>query len=231
MTIEVLLFASYREAAGAREFRLELRAGARVRDAAARLEADYPELSLKGALAAIDEDYARPDSLLKEGATLAFFPPVSGGAEDDAEGEEDYLLVTGEPLDIGDLTLRVSAPSCGASALFVGTVRSPNAGSEVAYIDYEGYEGMILRQLARVAGEARARHELGRLALAHRLGRLEPGEASIIIAVSSRHRQDALLACRFCIDRCKDILPVWKCEVTDEGSRWVAGSSAAAETL
>lgn len=240
MTIEVLLFASYREAVGARALSLELEEGARVRDAAARLEAEHPELALKGALAAIDEVYARPDSLLEEGATLAFFPPVSGGSEATSEAASkttsettdagDVLLVTNDALDLGELSRRVSAPAYGASAFFLGTVRSPNAGSEVRYIDYEGYESMMRRQLARVAAEARARFALGRVALAHRLGRLGPGEASIAIAVSSQHRQDALLACQFCIERCKELLPVWKYEVTQEG-RWVTGSSAATEPL
>lgn len=228
MTVEVLLFASYREAVGARALRLELTEGARVRDAAAKLEAEHPELTLGGALAAIDEVYARPDSPLQEGATLAFFPPVSGGSE--AMNAGDVFLVTEDALDLGELCRRVSSPAYGASAFFLGTVRSPNAGSEVRYIDYEGYESMLVRQLARVAEEARARFALGRVALAHRLGRLRPGEASIAIAVSSRHRQDALLACQFCIDRCKDVLPVWKYEVAQEG-RWVAGSSAATEPL
>ena len=110
-------------------------------------------------------------------------------------------------------------------------MRSPNLGQNVRYIDYEGYEAMILGQMKRAAEELRGRLELGRIVIAHRLGRLEPGEASIMIVISSKHRRAALDACSSLIDRLKELLPVWKFEVADEAEGWVAGSSVAAETL
>lgn len=227
MTLEILFFASYREQVGRSRVTLTLPAGATVRDAATMLEADHPDLRLKGALAAVNETYAAPDTSLKAGDTLAFFPPVAGGSGTD----EDHFLVTEATLDLTRYVALASDPRFGALASFVGTVRSPNHGQEVCYIDYQGYETMIVGQMKRAAGELRGRFDLGRVVFAHRLGRLESGEASIIIVVSSAHRKDALLATHAAIDRLKEVLPVWKLEATPEGRNWVAGSSAAAETL
>ena len=225
--MKVLLFSSYRDAVGQRELELSLPTGATVRDAAARLEADYPDLKLKGALAARNEVYAGPDELLEMGDTLAFFPPVAGGSNE----PEDWFFVTDKALDVSACLAHVSDPKYGAVSSFLGTVRSPNHGQPVLYIDYEGYEAMIASQMKRAAAELRERFDLGRVVFGHRLGRLAPGEASIVIAISSAHRRDALLATHAAIDRLKEILPVWKLEATPDGAAWVAGSSAAAETL
>ena len=207
---------------------LELPENSSVREVAARLEADHPGLTLKGALCAVNESYVSPDHKVSSGDTVAFFPPVSGGS---GEGGTDHFFVTEGVLDVAHFTALAVAPEWGAVASFLGTVRSPNLGQNVRYIDYEGYEMMILGQMKRAADELRGRFELGRVVVAHRLGRLGPGEASIIIVISSKHRRAALDACSSLIDRLKELLPVWKFEVADETEGWVAGSSAAAETL
>jgi molybdopterin synthase catalytic subunit len=143
----------------------------------------------------------------------------------------ERFLVGEAPIDLQELIAFVTDPAYGAIATFVGTVRSPNAGVEVAYIDYEGYDAMIRTQMAEVAVELRREGQLGRIALAHRLGRLRPGEASIAVAVSGRHRRETLAACQHGIDLCKERLPVWKYEVGADGGAWVAGSSEAAPPL
>jgi molybdopterin converting factor subunit 1 len=229
MTLEILFFASYREQVGQARVTLTLPSGTTVRDAATRLETDYPNLKLKGALAAVNETYAAPEETLNPGDTLAFFPPVAGGSDDGPA--DDHFFVTDEALALDRYVALASDPSFGALTSFIGTVRSPNFGQEVRYIDYQGYETMILGQMKRAAGELRERFDLGRVVFAHRLGKLEPGEASIIITISSKHRRDALSATHAAIDRLKEILPVWKLEATPAGEQWVAGSSAAAETL
>lgn len=147
------------------------------------------------------------------------------------EQSQDHLFVTRETLEPARYLALVSAPAYGAVASFLGTVRSPNAGESVSYIDYEGYESMIQTQLHILATELRERFDLGHLVIAHRLGRLAPGEASIAVVVSSRHRKDALGACQLGIDRAKELLPVWKREATEHGSSWVAGSVAAGKPL
>ena len=144
---------------------------------------------------------------------------------------KDHFFVTEDVLDIVHYLSLVTAPEYGAVASFVGTVRSPNLGKTVRYIDYEGYDAMIRTQMTVVAGELRAGLELGHLILAHRLGRMEPGEASIAIVASSKHRSEALQACQRGIDRAKELLPVWKLEVTEAGETWVGGSTAAGKTL
>jgi molybdopterin synthase catalytic subunit len=147
------------------------------------------------------------------------------------DGAQERFLVTDGPIDLQKLVAFVTDPAYGAVATFVGTVRSPNAGVEVAYIDYEGYDTMIRTQMAEVAAELRREGDLGRIALAHRLGRLRPGEASIAVVVSGRHRRETLAACQRGIDLCKERLPVWKYEVGADGGAWVAGSSGAATPL
>lgn len=143
----------------------------------------------------------------------------------------DVALVTREPLDLGALVDRASDPRWGALASFVGTVRSPNRGRVVDHIDYEGYEAMMRVQMLEVAAALRAERPLGRVVIAHRLGRLGPGEASIAVVVAAEHRREALAACREGIDLLKERLPVWKYEVDDRGEGWVEGSSTAAEPL
>ncbi len=229
--VTLLLFASYRQSVGKREMTLELPEGLNVREVAARLEADHPGLTLKGALCAVNEAYVSPDYIVSSGDTVAFFPPVSGGSGENEGAGTDHFFVTEGVLDVAHFTALAVAPEWGAVASFLGTVRSPNLGQNVRYIDYEGYETMILGQMKRAAEELRARFELGRIVLAHRLGRLEPGEASILIVISSKHRRAALDACSSCIDRLKELLPVWKYEVAGESEGWVQGSAAAAETL
>jgi molybdopterin synthase catalytic subunit len=224
MNITILLFASYRHQAGVRQLALALPQGATVRDAAKRLEADFPGLSLKGALCAVNEYYVGPDTALHEGDTLALLPPVSGGAG-------DRLLVTDEALKLDELIRYVSAPAYGAVASFIGTVRSPNRGKAVHFVDYEGYQAMIITQLRLIAAELRTSFSLGQVAVAHRLGRLIPGEASIIIAISSVHRAEALQAVQACLEHCKVRLPIWKYEVGEAEADWVRGVGSAAETL
>ncbi len=232
MTLEVLFFATYREQVGQKAVRLELPNGASVRDAATALGAEYPELKLRGALAARNEVYAVPDETLQAGDTLAFFPPVAGGSESDiSETPSDWFFVTEDVLDLGACVARASDPSFGAVSSFLGTVRSPNQGQEVLYIDYQGYEAMIVTQMKRAAAELRTQFELGRIVFGHRLGKLEPGEASIIIVISSAHRKPALLAAHAAIDRLKELLPVWKLETTPEGQSWVEGSAVVTQSL
>ncbi len=215
MRVEVRLFAAYREKAGKDRVLLELPEGARVAEAKAHLEALFPGLSLSGGMAAVNQELAGPETPLREGDELAFLPPVSGGGE-------SFGLTEG-PLDLQALLDWARAPEYGAVVSFLGTTRSPNRGEEVLYLEYEAYPGMAERVMERIIGEMRARWPLGRVALWHRLGRVDPGEASIAIVVSARHRKEAFLACEYAIDRVKQILPVWKKEYRRDGSFWVEG--------
>ena len=143
----------------------------------------------------------------------------------------DIFIVTNDVLEPLTYIKQVTEDSYGAVATFFGTVRSPNFGKTVAYIDYEGYDSMIKTQMGVLANELRKSFDLGNIVLAHRLGKLKPSEASIAIVISSKHRKDALKACEQGINRSKELLPVWKYEVTEDSKQWVKGSSAASETL
>lgn len=143
----------------------------------------------------------------------------------------DMLGISTQPLRLEPLLAATASNAFGAIASFLGTVRSPNAGKSVRYIDYEGYEGMVERQLVEIATVLRGRYDLGRLAIVHRLARLEPGETSIAIVVAAAHRRAALDACSEALELCKERLPIWKFEVTDEGGAYVQGRSRAGATL
>ena len=144
---------------------------------------------------------------------------------------QTYTIVTHKALELQSYIERVTEARYGAVATFLGTVRSPNLDKEVKYIDYEGYESMIVTQMEIVAQSLRAELDLGHFLIAHRLGRCLPGEGSIALVASSKHRKEALLACRRGIDYAKDLLPIWKYEVTLDGATWVEGSTAAGPTL
>jgi len=216
--IKVRLFAAYRERAGTEALELELPEGARVADAKAALEARFPGLSLGEGMAAVNAEFASAETPLREGDELAFLPPVSGGSG-------ARLFLTEEPLEplLPELVAWAVRPEYGASVVFWGTTRSPNKGREVDHLVYEAYPEMAERVLAKIAAEIEARYGPARVAIVHRLGRVDPGEASILIVVSSPHRPEAFEAARYAIDRVKQILPVWKKEIFQNGEVWVEG--------
>lgn len=148
-----------------------------------------------------------------------------------AAAERDVLAVTHDELRIEPLVAELIEPACGAVATFLGTVRSPNQGQEIDVIDYQGYEPMILSELRRLADELHERYDIARLAIQHRLGRLSPGEVSLIIVVTSGHRRPALVACQEALELVKSRLPVWKYEIGKERADFVPGKAEAGPTL
>lgn len=145
--------------------------------------------------------------------------------------ERDILELTYDRLDVQPLVDALTEPACGAVATFLGSVRSPNHGKTVQYIDYQGYEAMIVGEMRRLVEELRARHEVARIAIVHRLGRLEPAEVSLAIVVSSAHRRPALEACQEALELVKARLPIWKYEVGTDEAGYVPGRSEAGPTL
>lgn len=140
---------------------------------------------------------------------------------------DDWLGLTEDELPIGPIYGWCVRPDCGAVVLFSGTVRDHADGrSDVEYLEYEAYDEMVVPKLEQIVDEARARWpQLGRIALVHRIGRLELGESSVVAAVSAPHRPEAFDAARFAIDALKVSVPVWKREVWTGGSDW--GTNAA----
>ena len=136
------------------------------------------------------------------------------------------VAVTSKPLDANALAALVDAKGDGAVVTFAGLVRDHNQGRQVQFLEYEAYEPLAIRALQRIVDEARDLWPGARIAVHHRLGRLEIGEASIVIAAASAHRADAFAACRYTIERVKQIVPIWKREHFNGGDVWLEGATA-----
>jgi MoaE-MoaD fusion protein len=134
--------------------------------------------------------------------------------------------VTSDPLDVNAVSAIVSSPDCGAVATFIGLVRNENGGRRVLWLDYEAYEPLAVKSFVRIDEEAGERWPSIGLAIHHRIGRLEIGEASVVIAAVSPHRADAFAACRYAIERIKQIAPIWKHEHFEGGEIWIEGATA-----
>ncbi|MDO4262886.1 MAG: molybdenum cofactor biosynthesis protein MoaE [Deinococcus sp.] len=228
LTVQVLLFAHLSRQVPQPEFAAQVPAGATVRDLARQLQEECG-LDLSGCMAAVNESYAAPGTALQQGDEVAFLPPVAGGSgEPRPAAELTVARVTPEPLGLQAAAEFVVRPRYGAQSYFVGTVRSPNRGQAVTLIEYEAYASMAEKVLREAAAQARERFggEGGDLAvyLAHRIGRLQPAEASIVIGVGSPHRRAALEAVDWLIEHVKAVIPVWKLEELEDGQRWVEGA-------
>ncbi|HVS85501.1 MAG TPA: molybdenum cofactor biosynthesis protein MoaE [Gaiellaceae bacterium] len=210
MRITVRLFAGLREQAGVS--RLELEDVQRVDDV-------WPRLGLgaepPGLLYAVNREYVERGRELADGDEVALIPPVSGGA----------FRISADPLDVAAVVREVERDEAGGIASFVGTVRSRSRGREVLHLEYEAFEEMAEPMLARLAEELTAKHGLSAVAIHHRIGRVEIGEASVAIAVSAPHRAAALEACREAIDTLKETIPLWKKEVYAGGEEWIGRGS------
>jgi molybdopterin synthase catalytic subunit len=212
VTVRVRLFAALRERAGSGSVEIELSEGAVVGDV-------WPALDLgdepPGILFAVNRAYAERDVPLSDGDEVAVIPPVSGG---------DFRL-SEEPLSIDAAVAEVRTDDAGAIATFVGTTRRRSRGRDVLHLEYEAYEGMAEQVMAELADELKGRHDLCAVAIHHRVGRVEIGETSVVIAVSAPHRAGALAACREAIDELKVSVPLWKKEVYVGGEEWIGRGS------
>jgi MoaE-MoaD fusion protein len=210
MRVTVKVFAGLRERAGWAQ--RELEGVARVGDI-------WPALDLGeepgGLLYAVNREYADADRMLAEGDEVALIPPVSGGA----------FRLSAEPLSLDDVVDEVRSDQAGAIATFVGTTRVHSRDRTVRHLDYEAYEEMAEQVMTQIAAELIGRYELCAIAIHHRTGHVEIGEASVMIAVSAPHRQDALAACRDAIDTLKERVPLWKKEVYEGGEEWIGRGS------
>jgi molybdopterin converting factor subunit 1 len=221
--VTALLFARLREQAGGELFPLELPGGSTVADAYAELRRLHPALEARREIvrAAVNREFADWDDLLAEGDEVAFIPPVSGGSEVGVLFE-----LTDQPLDPRRLEAAVARAGAGAICTFTGVVRDNSRGRRTTRLEYEAYTGMAESQMRAIAAEIAERWPEARVAMAHRTGVLEIGEASVVVAVSSPHRGDAIAACKWGIDRLKETVPVWKKEFYADGEVWIEGDEA-----
>jgi MoaE-MoaD fusion protein len=218
MKVAVRLFARYREAAGRDHVELELPEGGTVESAWEAVASRFPVLQpyRPFTLFALGTDYVSSTHPLRAGDEICLFPPVSGGAP------TDLVEVTAAPLSEERVMAAVGDPGAGGLVLFSGVVREETGARRVKYLEYEAHAPMAAAKMREIASAVRARWPGVRgVALLHRIGRLEIGESSVMIAVSSPHRGEAFDACRFAIDTLKETVPVWKKEYFEDGEVWV----------
>jgi MoaE-MoaD fusion protein len=227
ITVRVRAFASLREALGFGERDLGLPAGSSAADLVAFLAQEYPEARLlaHNVTVAVNRAYAGPQVELHQGDEVALIPPVSGGAGPAASpGGRKLFEIVERPIAIDEVAARVAAPDLGGIVLFAGTVRGVTRGLVTDHLEYEAYAEMAEPMLAEIAAETRARWPaIAAVSIVHRVGRLEVGDIAVVIAVAAAHRQDTFDACRYVIDRIKEIAPIWKREVGADGAWWVEG--------
>lgn len=229
MKINILFFATLRDIAGEKQITYttvgNILTVATLRD---ELSKQYPEMAdnLKSALAAINEEFAFAQDTIKDGDEVAFFPPVSGGS---GEQYPEIFLLPDEPINHDDMVEAITTPETGAVCFFSGMVRGKTDKEghipETEYLEYEAYEPMALAKMRQVAAEIREKFpKVQGIAIAQRIGRLQVGQNTVLIACSSAHRDDGCFeASRYGIDRLKEIVPVWKKEVGRDGEAWIEG--------
>jgi MoaE-MoaD fusion protein len=226
MRVTVLFFGVLKEMLSSERQTLDLPAGSTVD---AILE-HYRELlpqqpKLWSTLAiAVNQSYAVKGCLLRDGDEVALLPPVSGGSG-------SRISLVREPIDSASLAAEVKQGEDGAVVVFDGIVRNNTRGRRTLFLVYEAYEEMALHQMQALAEEAVAVHGVRQVAMVHRLGRLEVGETSVLIAVSSAHRAQAFEACRWLIDTLKKTVPIWKKEHFEDGAVWADGEPFPSELV
>jgi len=215
MEIRVLLFAALAERAGQRHITVTLPQGAAVSDLVAEVARTYPVLAslLESCFVSVNQEYAASDRMLTGDEEIAILPPVSGG-------EESRFLVTDQPLSADKLVKLVSNPRAGAVLTFVGTVREFTRGQRTVSLSYEAYIPMAIEKMKQIATEIAERWPGAEVAMHHRIGDLAIEEIAVIIAVATPHRQESFEAGRYAIERLKQIVPIWKKEIWEDGSEW-----------
>jgi MoaE-MoaD fusion protein len=221
--VRVRLFARLREQAGTGDVELELPEGSTAGNALAELARRLPgvELDPVRIRPAVNQELAAWTAVLEHGDELALIPPVSGGS-----AVAVLVEIGPAPLDPRRLEAAVAHPSAGGICTFTGVVRDNSLGRSVTHLEYEAYAEMAEAEIRRITDEIGGRWPDARVAVAHRTGRLQIGEASVVVAVSCPHRAEAFEACRYGIDRLKESVPIWKKEFAADGESWIEGTRA-----
>jgi len=205
-----------REMRGTSQLDIELSKGESVAQLFDRLFASDGPSSCprESVLFAVNQDYVDGSHIPEDGDEVAFIPPLAGGAAD------PRVALSKEPISLDDLISEVSGPGRGGLVTFTGTVRDHFEGRPVLYLDYEAYDEMALREMSLLCDEIERTWPGVAVAMAHRTGRLQIGEAAVHIAVAGGHRAESFDACRHAIDRLKERVPIFKKEVYEDDSAW-----------
>jgi MoaE-MoaD fusion protein len=217
--IRVLFFGILRDVTGLREDSIDVPEGGQASAVFDQYAAQFPRLREMSAsiVLAVNQKFCAPSTRLSEGDELAMLPPVSGGTED------DYFALTRDAIDAAALGRRMLRGEDGAIVTFEGVTRNNTKGRPTRYLDYECYEPMALKTMAEIGREIAREHQISRIAMVHRLGRVEIGETSVVVIATAPHRRPAFEAALEGINRLKRLVPVWKKEYFADGEVWVDG--------
>lgn len=229
INVTLLFFANLRELTGLKQTSLEIPPQTTVLELKKIVGEEYPEISpaLETVLVSINKEFGFDEDLIPDEAQVALFPPVSGGADSDGM-RPFYAAIESGVLDINELVERITTETTGAACIFTGMVRAVTVGDlphNTEYLEYEAYREMAEEKMNQVAREIWDRWpSVEGIAIVQRVGRLDAGTPTVVIACSSGHRDSGVFeAARYGIDRLKQIVPIWKKEVSPDGEVWVEG--------
>lgn len=219
MRVRVLFFGVLKDIVGRSEEQLEIGAGDTLGDVFAAYSKRFETLreTRSSILFARNREFAKPDTVLTENDEVAFLPPVSGGSGG------HFFAITREAIDARALAAALQRPEDGAVVVFDGVVRNNTKGRATRYLEYECYEEMARARMEHIGLEIAGQFAVGRIGMVHRLGRLEIGEASVVVVVTAPHRKPAFEAALEGINRLKREVPIWKKEFFADGEVWVDG--------
>jgi molybdopterin synthase catalytic subunit len=226
--IRVLFFGVIRDVVGLREDSLDLPAGGHLGLVFEHYAARFPRLRAMASstVLALNQQFSSPAAPLAEGDEVALLPPVSGGSgytHEITDPAGHFFALTREPIDGAAIAKRLLRGDDGAFVNFEGVTRNNTKGRATRYLEYECYEPMAVKTMAQIGLEIAAAHSIGRIAMVHRLGRVEISETSVAVVVTSPHRRAAFDAALEGINRLKKLVPVWKKEFFVDGEVWVEG--------
>jgi len=229
--VRVLFFGLLKDICGGAEASLELPPGSTTGSVFDHYAAAFPQLRemASSIVLARNHEFASAGEPLSEGDEVALLPPVSGGSSlpemphEISDPEGHFFALTRDPIDPRELEARVPEGYDGAIVTFQGVVRNNTRGRATIRLEYECYEAMAIRKMAEIGREIAAQYAISRIAMVHRLGTMEIGEASVVIVVAAPHRKPAFDAALEGINRLKRLVPVWKKEFFADGEVWVEG--------
>lgn len=227
MKIRVLFFGQLKDVIGRSEDAIDLPAGSRVETVFAHYASQYPRLREMADSIAVarNQEFSDSSVALEDGDEIALMPPVSGGSSLPVVNKDadTYFAITADPIDSAALVQHVQSDGDGALITFEGVVRNNSKCRTTRYLDYECYVPLALKTIEDIGREVLSRHEVHRIAIVHRVGRLEIREVSVSIVVASAHRRAAYDASLEAINTVKKRVPVWKKEYFEDGEVWVEG--------
>jgi molybdopterin synthase catalytic subunit len=233
MHVTVLFFGVLKDLVGRSQETLELAAGSRLETVFQHYASEYPRLQQMANSIALarNQEFAGPETVLRDGDEVALMPPVSGGSGDapawlacSSDPDGCFYALTTDPIETRSLVQKLLRADDGAVLVFEGVVRDNTKGRKTLFLDYECYAPMAMKTMEELGRDIVSRHGIHRIGIIHRVGRLQISEASVVIAIVSAHRQAAYEASLEAINRLKQRVPIWKKEYFEDGEVWVEGN-------